>query len=73
MLKFKKEHKHFFITKYKSMLCIEDIIKIALCTDDYGDKIYRARLKNIDETFNIDLDDQERLVKFIKQLGYDKV
>lgn len=73
MLNFKKEHKHFFITKYKSMLCIEDIIKIALYTDKYGNKIYIARLKNIEEPFNIDMDDQEKLVKYIKQLGYDKV
>ncbi len=76
MLKFKKQHKHFFITKYKSMFCIEDIIKIARYDDNCrGGKIYKARLNGINEDyeFNIDPDDQERLVKYIKQLGYDKI
>lgn len=66
MIKF-KIHKHFFITKYKSMFCIEDIIKIG-CYDYQGGKIYRARFKGLDEEFNIDPDDQERLVKYIKDL-----
>lgn len=68
MIKIKNNNKHFFITKYKSIFCIEDIIKITYYSDEGK---YKAILKGTSEKFNIDRDDQERLVKYIKKLQYD--
>lgn len=72
-LKIKNNYnKHFFITKYNSIICIEDIISIVRYTlDTKGNKKYVARLKGSDEVFNLDSDDQEKLIMKIKELGYD--
>ena len=72
MIKLKnKENKHFFITKYNSIVCIEDIISIPRYTTDFGNKKYIARLNGTDDVFNLDPDDQLKLIKKIKELGYD--
>lgn len=41
MIKFRDNNKHFFMTKYKSVVCIEDITHVVCVTNAWdGDKYW---------------------------------
>lgn len=77
MIKFRDNNKHFFMTKYKSVICIEDITHVVCVTNAWdGDKYlsgYYAFIRNSngDKEFKeptrlrLDEDDYKKLRKYL--------
>lgn len=42
MIKFRNNNKHFFMTKYKSVICIEDITHVVKVTNEWDGHTYWA-------------------------------
>ena len=76
MIKF-RNNKHFFMTKYKSVICIEDITHVVRVTNEWNGHTYctgyYAYIRNSkgDKDFRdptmhrIDKDDYEKLIKYL--------
>ena len=74
MIKFIDNNKHFFMTKYKSVICIEDITHVVYITNAWdGDKSwsgYYAFIRNTNgdkepTRLRIDEDDYKKLRKYL--------
>lgn len=77
MIKFRNNNKHFFMTKYKSVICIEDITHAIRVTNAWnGDKYWSGyyafiRNSNGDKEFKeptrlrLDEDDYKKLRKYL--------
>ena len=63
MIKFRNNNKHFFITKYKSAICIEDITHVVRVINEWnGDKYYSCYYAYIrNSSSDKDLRDSRRL------------
>ena len=77
MIKFRNNNKHFFITKYKSVICIEDITHVVRVINEWnGDKYcscYYAYIRNSSgdkdlrdsRRLRLDEDDYKKLRKYL--------
>lgn len=77
MIKFRNNNKHFFMTKYKSVICIEDITHVIRVTNAWdSDKYWSGyyafiRNSNGDKEFKeptrlrLDEDDYKKLRKYL--------
>ena len=77
MIKFRNNNKHFFMTKYKSVICIEDITHVVRVTNEWdGHKYwagYYAYIRNSSgdkdlrdsRRLRLDEDDYKKLRKYL--------
>ena len=77
MIKFRNNNKHFFMTKYKSVICIEDITHVVRVTNEWdGHKYwggYYAYIRNSSgdkdlrdsRILRLDEDDYKKLRKYL--------
>lgn len=73
MIKFRNNNKHFFMTKYKSVICIEDITHVVRVTNEWDGNAswsgYIAYIRNFkcddSATLSLDEDDYKKLRKYL--------
>lgn len=73
MIKFRNNNKHFFMTKNKSVICIEDITHVVRVTNEWDGHTswagYYAYIRNSkgdnSTTLSLDDDDYKKLRKYL--------